>query len=95
MEDKQFRDLFKEQTDEIQRHQKMLLEEFSGRLKVIAEVQTDHTRKIDAVMEMVAMNTEQIDLIKSMLKRRVDIDEFENLEKRVIGSEKKLRTAGI
>lgn len=55
------------QTKELERHQKMLLEEFDGRLKIVAEVQVEHTknfevinRKLDAVMEMTASNTENI-----------------------------------
>lgn len=86
--------LLQEQTNELQRHQKMLLEAFESRLQIIAEVQTDHTKKLDALMEMVALDTEQIDLIKGMLKRRVDIDEYEKLEKRVGLLEKKLYLSG-
>lgn len=102
MDDKGLKKLLKEQTDEIKRHQKMLLEEFNSRLKVVAEVQVgdtkkliDHTKKLDALMEMVALNTEQLDLIKSMLKRKVDLEEYEKLEKRVSFLEKKLRITGI
>ena len=39
---------------------------------------------------MVANNTENIEVIKSMLRRKVDIEEFESLEKRVVILEKKL-----
>lgn len=90
------------QTDEIKRHQKMLLEEFQSRLKVVAEVQVDHTekfkeisKKLDAIMEMTALNTENIETIKGMLKRKVDFEEFEKLEKRVSLLEKKLRMTNI
>jgi len=50
----------------------------------------DHTLKLDALLEMVANNSENIELIKNMLKRKVDIDEFEALTKRVMVLEKKL-----
>jgi len=90
MEEKDFRKLLTDQTEEINRHGEMLLEEFQSQLKVIAEVQVDHSHKLDALLEMVANNTENIELIKSMLKRKVDIEEFEALTKRVMVLEKKL-----
>jgi phage I-like protein len=90
MEEKDFRKLLTDQTEEINRHGEMLLEEFQSQLKVIAEVQVDHSHKLDALLEMVANNTENIELIKSMLKRKVDIEEFEALTKRVMILEKKL-----
>jgi len=92
---------FEEQTKEIKRHQKMLLEEFDSRLTIVAEVQSEHTQKhndhmqkIDALMEMVSMNTDQLEFIKGMLKRKVDVDEHELLVKRVSLLEKKLRVSG-
>jgi len=95
---KEFEKLLQSQTEEIKRHQKMLLEEFGSRLKVVAEVQVEHTKKfdeifkrLDAIMEMTALNTENIEMIKGMLKRKVDFEEYEKLEKRVSILEKKLR----
>jgi len=61
MEEKDFKKLLTEQTEEIKRHSKMLLEEFQGQLKVIAEVQIDHSHKLNALLEMVAINTETLD----------------------------------
>ena len=102
MDEKTFKKMLNVQTDEIKRHQKMLLEEFQSRLKVVAEVQVDHTekfkeisKKLDAIMEMTALNTENIETIKGMLKRKVDFEEFEKLEKRVSLLEKKLRMTNI
>lgn len=90
------------QTKELERHQKMLLEEFDSRLTIVAEIQVehsrtlhDHTQKIDALMEMVSMNTDQLEFIKSMLKRKVDADEYEKLERRVSFLEKKVRLSSI
>lgn len=54
MEEKDFRKLLTEQTEEIKRHREMLLEEFQSQLKVIAEVQIGHSHKLDALLEMVA-----------------------------------------
>jgi len=97
MEEHNFKRLLKEQTEDINRHSSMLLEEFQNRLKIVTEVQMeqdrkldDHTRKLDSILEMVANNTENIEMIKSMLRRKVDIEEFEALEKRVMILEKKL-----
>ncbi len=95
----------KELTVAYNRQSKLILEEFDRRLSIVAEGHTDivrtldnhtkilsdHSRKLNAIIEMVAMNTEQIEFIKSMLKRKVDLDEYEKLEKRVSLLEKKLR----
>jgi len=89
MEEQNFKKIIKEQTEEINRHSSMLLEEFQSQLKIVAEVQLEHSRKLDALLEMVAKNTENIEMIKSMLRRKVDIEEFEALEKRVMILEKK------
>ena len=93
MEEKDFKKLIKEQTEEINRHSSMLLEEFQSQLKSVSEVQVEHSRKLDALLEMAAKNTENIEVIKSMLRRKVDIEEFEALEKRVMLLEKKLLSA--
>lgn len=84
-----------EQSEETKRHQQMLLEEYQGRLKPVIEVLSDHTTKLEALFEMVAMNTETLDIIKGMLKRKVDAEEFERLEKRVLVLENKLRASGV
>lgn len=89
------------------RQGKFLLEEFDKKTRIIAEVQVEHTkkfdehgrkldehgRKLDAIMEMVAKNTVDIDIIKGMLRKKVDMEEFETLEKRVSLLERKLRPA--
>jgi hypothetical protein len=90
MEEKDFRKLLTEQTEEIKRQEKMLFKEFQGQLKIVAEVQIEHSCKLDALIEMIANNTENIEIIKSMMKRKVDIEEFEALIKRVMILEKKL-----
>ncbi len=54
MEEKDFKKLLTEQTEEIKRHGKIILEEFQSQLKVIAEVQIDHSHKLNALLEMVA-----------------------------------------
>jgi heptaprenylglyceryl phosphate synthase len=96
---KEFQKLLKGQKEEIIRHQKMILEEFQSRIRPIAEVQIENSKKfeaifkkLDALMEMTALNTENIEFIKNMLKRKVDIEEHEALERRVSMLEKKLRS---
>jgi hypothetical protein len=89
MEEKDFKKLLTGQTEEIKkRHEKMLLEEFQHQLAAMAEVQISHGHKLDGLLEMGANNTENIEIIKSVLKRRVDIEEFEVLTKRVMVLEK-------
>jgi len=92
---KEVRALIKEQTAEIERHEKMLLEEFQRQLGIIAEVQFEQGKKIakiDPIFEMVAKNTEDIELIKGMLRRKVDVEEFEELGSRVAVLEKRLKS---
>ena len=97
MAEKNLEKLLEKQTNEILRHQKMLLEEFNSRTKVLGEgivglnQKVDViSKKLDATMEMVASNTENIEFIKNSIKRKVDMEEFELLTKRVMILEKKL-----
>jgi hypothetical protein len=57
MEEKDFKKLLNEQTEEIKRHEKMLLDEFQHQLAVIAEVQISHSHKLDGLLEIGANNT--------------------------------------
>lgn len=64
------------------------------------EAITNLQTQVVAIREMVANNTEDIEIIKmdiqfikQELKHKVDRDEFEALEKRVLMLEKKLRSA--
>jgi hypothetical protein len=68
----------------------MILGEFQHQLAAITEAQISHSQKLDGLLEMGSNNTENIEIVKSMLKRRVDIEEFEALTKRVMVLEKKL-----
>lgn len=99
---KRFKEQNQELTSAYNRQSKLLLEEFEHRLSVIAEVQVEHTKKfeavfkkLDAIMEMTALNSENIEMIKGMLKRKVDLEEYEKLERRVSLLEKKLYGSGI
>lgn len=103
MDEKKINKLLKSQTKELKddyaRMGKFLLEEFEKRLQIVAEVQVDHTKKLfelgkktDSILEMTAVNSENVEFIKNSLKRKVDIEEFEGLEKRVFFLEKKLHS---
>jgi hypothetical protein len=90
--------LKKELKEDYQRQGGFLVEEFEKRTEFIAESFTDlrkgHERlekKLDAVMEMTAQNTENIEYMKQLLKRKIDVEEFEMLEHRVLLIEKKIR----
>lgn len=88
---KQSKELKKELHEDYQNMGKFLLEEFSKQIKVVAEVQTEHTRQLNSITEMVGKNTEDIEIIKGMFRRKVNIEEFESLDRRVCVIEKKLR----
>lgn len=89
--DKRFKEQNKELTSAIERQSKMMLEEFEHRFSIVAEVQVDHTQKLNAIIEMTVLNTENIEMMKNMLKWKVDFEEYEILVKRVSNLEKKLR----
>ena len=88
------------QRKEYQRYLKMLSEDFDSKLKVLGDGVLGAQDQLKSIREMVAKNTENIEIIKmdisfikQALKQKVDIDEFEALEKRVILLENKLKRA--
>ncbi len=88
------------QRKEYERHIGALAEDFTDQLKMIAESVSGIQQQLVVLREMVAKNTEDIEIIKidiglmkRELRRKVDIDEFELLEKRVIFLERKLKHA--
>ena len=92
--------ILSEQRKEYQRYNKILLEDFDSKFKLLAEKFDRHDEKFDALFKMVAQNTESLELIKidinfikQELKQKVNQDEFVALEKRVILLEKKLKRA--
>ncbi len=67
------------------------------KIEIIREMVVSNTEKIEIIREMVDRNAENIEImkmdiqfIKQSFKRKVDLEEFENLEKRVLFLEKKL-----
>lgn len=88
--------ILEEQRQEYQRYLGVVAEDFKSNLKLIAESTTGLQKQLRDLRDMVAKNTEDlevikmdIELIKGGLKRKVDLEEFEVLEKRVGLLEKK------
>jgi len=82
--------LLKEHTEEIKRHMNVLREDFDGKVKLIAEqyasieeVLGSHTKIIVSIKEDIEIMKVDIEFIKNSLKKKVDIEEFEALEKRI------------
>ena len=82
---------------EYQNYLGVAVEDFTSQVKILAESVSDIQKQLISIREMVAKNTEDIEImkadiqfIKQELKHKVDQDEFETLEKRVMFLEKKL-----
>lgn len=71
-----------------------LLEDFNSKFDLVAE-QTSQipqmNKKIDSLVEDMEIVKTDLEFIKTILKRKVDIDEFSALERRVIALEGRLR----
>jgi len=94
----------KKEREEFQRYLGVIAEDFKSQVQLVAESISDINRRLAAIEEMVAKNTEDIEVIKMRLtaiendiaamkqnaRHKVNIEEFENLERRVMFLEKKL-----
>ncbi|OGE80689.1 MAG: hypothetical protein A2826_01130 [Candidatus Doudnabacteria bacterium RIFCSPHIGHO2_01_FULL_43_23] len=96
MDDNNLKIILAEQRQEYQRYLGVVVEDFNTNVKFIAESTSDLQKQLTILREMVVKNTEDlgvikmdIGLIKGGLKRKVDLEEFEVLEKRVGLLEKK------
>ena len=65
MEKDEFQKLLEDQNEEIKRHEKTLLEDFQSQLKIIAEVQIEQGKKLDALLEMVANKPKILNSLKA------------------------------
>ena len=102
---KELKNILTDQRKEYERHIGVVFESFTDQLKMIAESLSGTQKQLTVIRDMVAKNTENIEMIKidiefiksdinemkRELKRKVDIDEFQLLEKRVIFLERKLK----
>jgi dynactin complex subunit len=96
MDDVQLKTILQEQREEYQRYLGIVTEDFKSSMKLIAESISDLQKQLVSLREMVAKNTEDIEIIKmdvsfikNGLKRKVDLEEFTALEKRVALLEKR------
>lgn len=88
----------KYKTDEVKRYVKILAEDFDSKVKAIAEQYLDikkilnlHTEMIASVHETAEIMKIDIQFIKNGLKKKVDLEEFQALEKRVALLEAKIK----
>ncbi len=87
-------------TESFESQVKIVAESVSGiqqQLIAIREMVAMNTKNIEVIREMVAMNSKDIEIIKADIqfikqsfKHKIDLEEFENLEKRVLFLEKKV-----
>lgn len=97
--EKNLKEILKEQREEYQRYLGVVTEDFQSQVKLVAESVLGIQEQLSAIRDMVAKNTEDIEvirmdlhLIRHDLKEKVDRDEFKILEHRVELVEKKLKT---
>ncbi len=88
--------LLREQREEYQRFVSVMAEDFKSGLQLLAESLSDLQKQLTNLREMVAKNSEDLEIvkmdiefIKNGLKKKVDVDEFAALEKRVALLEKR------
>jgi len=95
---KELKKILDSQRKEYQQYNKVLIEDFDSKIKVLGEGILGIQEQLNNIREMVAKNTEDIEIIKmdisfikNALKQKADKDELEALEKRVLFLEKKLK----
>lgn len=95
--EKALKTILKEQREEYQRYLGVLSEDFNSKIQLIAEGLSGVQKQLIALRDMVAQNTEDIEIIKAdinvikhELRQKVDQEEFKTLEKRVLLLEKKI-----
>ncbi len=96
--DKKLKQILKEQSDDFKRHVDTLAEDFHSQVKLIGEQYSSIKETLDSHTEMIVSMKEDIEItkvdvefIKNSLKRKIDVDEFSILEKRVAALESKVR----
>ena len=83
--------ILQEQRIDYQRHLDVIAEDFDSNMRLLGESVSGVQEQLVAIRDMVASNTEDIEIIKSTLEsmrhhlsRTVDVDEFTALAKRVL-----------
>ena len=95
--EKKLKEILKEQREDCKRYLGVLAESFESQVKLVAESIIGIQEQLSHIRDMVAKNTEDIEImkmdlhiIKNELKEKVSRDEFRILEKRLLFVEKKL-----
>ena len=95
-DNRELKKILKEQREEYQKYLGVVAEDFSSKLKIIAESVSGVQKQLVALRDMVAKNTEDIEtikldigLIKYDIRKKVDVEEFAALEKRVVSLERR------
>jgi len=98
--ERKLKDILKKQREDYQRYLGVLAENFESQVKLIAESLSGVQEQLIVLRDMVAKNTEDIEImkldlhiIKNDLKEKVGRDEIKALEKRIFLLEKKLQRA--
>jgi hypothetical protein len=88
--EEKLKEILKEQREEYQRYSSIVIEEFTSQIKLLAESVSGIQKQLIALREMVSKNTKNIEImkidiafIKNGLKKKIDIEEFEALERRI------------
>lgn len=103
--EKKLKQIIEQQSEEYQRHNAVLYKKFRGDARILSEGWSYTNEKVDkisvqldATMEMVGEMKEDVEvikmdvsIIKNDLKQKVDKDDFETLEKRVMFLENKFK----
>ncbi len=96
--DKKLKEILKEQSDDFKRHVDTLAEDFHSQVKLISEqygsikeTLDSHTEMIGSMKEDMSIVKTDMEFVKNSLKRKVDLEEFAVLERRVSALESKVR----
>ena len=90
MEKEELKKLLNKQSEEIKRHIGVLSEDFDAKIQLVAEqygsimeVLEKSTRDIEAIKENIITTNIRLSHIEDQLRRKVDYEDFERLEKRL------------
>jgi molybdopterin converting factor small subunit len=98
--EKKLKEILTKQRESYQHYLGVLTENFESQVKLVAESVSGIQDQLIAIRDMVAKNTEDIEMIKmnvnvikNDLKEKINRDEFAVLEKRIFFLEKKFQRA--
>lgn len=84
------KDYTDEKIEESKRHTEVLFEKQEDNIGMISEQHKSIMKTLHSHTEMIASMKEDIEIIKSQLRIKVDVDDYESLERRVSALEKKV-----